>query len=87
MSKFTFECKNCGTIKHFDTKEERNAYNSYHYLKDKKYPRLKACRNMVRTTHNTIMRVEAAHKIDEEIKKNQETLEMNWDEIQDKDPD
>jgi len=87
MSKYSFYCKHCGASHTFDTKEDKKVYEKYHYETTKKYPGLKLCRNLVRTTYGTIMRVEAAHKIDEEnakeAAKKQQTIEMDWDKFND----
>ena len=81
MGNYSFYCKHCGAAHSFDTKEDKQTYEKYHYVNNKKYPGLKICRNLVRTTYGTIMRAEAAMKIDEENLKAQETVKMNWDDV------
>ena len=66
MKNYSFYCKKCGDSQSFETKEQKKAYKKYHYIRYKDNPRVKVCRNLVRTTRNSIMRTSAALKIDEE---------------------
>lgn len=83
MGNYSFFCKYCGTAHSFDSKEDKQTYEKYHYVQNKRYPGTKVCRNLVRTTNGTIMRVEAAHKIDEENMKARETVKVDWDKLKD----
>lgn len=90
MGKYSFYCKYCGASHSFDTKEDKKTYEKFHYETFKKYPGLKLCRNLVRTTNGTIMRIDAAKKIDEEnqkkaaeVLKQRETVEMDWNKLKD----
>lgn len=84
MIRKTFYCKNCGDT-FFGSKEEVEAYKIQHYLRDPKYPRLKACRSMVRTDGNNMARPEVAAQILKEkaaIKaKENEKFDIDWDQI------
>ena len=79
MGNYSFYCKHCGSSHSFDTKEDKKEYEKFHYRTDKRYPGVKICKNLIRTTYGTVMRRDAAEKIDLENQKKNQTLEMDWD--------
>ena len=88
MKNYSFYCKYCGDAQSFDTKGQKKAYEKYHYIRYKDSPRVKVCRNLVRTTRNSIMRTSAALKIDEEKMKliaekakEDGIVDVDWDKL------